>query len=175
MTALVGRAATLFERACREPLLDRSERERGPLLDDAAIRDLVPHRPPFLFIDRVTRLDAANRVIVGRYDIRHGAAVLAGHFPGCPVWPGVLQVEAVGQAGLCLVRAIQGVQEGAPGAMFHLTDVLSARFATPVAPDLEVEIIACIVPDGLFSIVVGQCLQRGHVCSAAAVRGIEGA
>lgn len=170
-----GRAAALFERACREPLLDRSERDRGPLLDDAAVRGLVPHRRPFLFVDRVTRLDTAGGVIAGRYDVGQDSAVLAGHFPGRPVWPGVLQVEAVGQAGLCLVRAIQGVSEGAPGSRFHLTDVLSARFATPVAPDVDVEIVACILPDGLFTIVVGQCLQRDRVCSAAALRGLEGA
>jgi 3-hydroxyacyl-[acyl-carrier-protein] dehydratase len=168
-------AAALFARACGEPLLERSERARGPLLDDAAIRALVPHRHPFLFVDRVTRLDPVNGLIVGRYDIRRDSSLLAVHFPGRPVWPGVLQVEAVGQVGLCLVRAIQGVSEEAPGAGFHLTDVLSARFAIPVTPGPDVEIVACIVPDGLFTIVVGQCLQRDHVCSAVALRGLEGA
>ena len=174
MLTIEGHAAALYERACRGPLLDQGERERGPALDEAAIRVLLPHRRPFRFVDRVTRLDAAGGVIAGRYDIQQDSAVLAGHFPGRPVWPGVLQVEAVGQIGLCLIRAIQGMSTGAPEGRFHLTDVLSARFATPVAPDLDVEIVACIVPDGLFTIVVGQCLQQDRVCSAAALRGLEG-
>jgi 3-hydroxyacyl-[acyl-carrier-protein] dehydratase len=168
-------AAALFERACREPLIERSERERGPGLDEAAIRGLLPHRRPFVFVDRVTRLDTANGVIVGRYDVQQDLTLLAGHFPGRPVWPGVLQIEAVGQAGLCLVRATRAVSDDVPQHPFHLTDVLSARFKTAVAPDLPVEIVACVVPDGLFTIVVGQCLQRDRVCSAAAVRGLEGA
>jgi hypothetical protein len=86
----------------------------------------------------------------------------------------VLQVEAVGQAGLCLASAIKGTPEGAAGLGFHLTDILSARFTAPVAPDQDVEVVACVVPDGLFTIVVGQCLQDDRVCSAVALRGLEG-
>ncbi|MGE0359872.1 MAG: 3-hydroxyacyl-ACP dehydratase FabZ family protein [Vicinamibacterales bacterium] len=170
-----GRAAALYERACRMPLLEPGDRERGPRLDAAEVRNLLPHRPPFLFVDCVTRLDAANRLIVGRHDVRQDAAVLSGHVPGHPVWPGVLQVEAVGQAGLCLARALRAESAGGRPPPFHLTDVLAARFATPVAPDQEVEIVAAILADGLFTIVVGQCLQQNRVCSAAALRGLEGA
>jgi len=175
MLTIESHAAALYERACRKPLLDKSERERGPVMDQAAIHLLLPHRRPFLFVDRVTRLDTTSGVIAGRYDVGQDPAVLAGHFPGCPVWPGVLQVEAVGQVGLCLVRAIQEVAAGALASRFHLTDVLCARFAAPVVPDVDVEIVAGVVPDGLFTIVVGQCLQRDRVCSAAALRGMEGA
>jgi 3-hydroxyacyl-[acyl-carrier-protein] dehydratase len=168
-------AAVLFERACRQPLLEPSERERGPLLDEAAVRRLLPHRRPFLFVDRVTRLDTAQRVIVGRYDIQQDATLLASHFPGRPIWPGVLQVEAVGQAGLCLARAMapRAGPERQPGV--HLTEILSARFAAPIEPGADLEIVACIEPDGLFTVIVGQCLQRNHVCSAVALRGLEGA
>jgi 3-hydroxyacyl-[acyl-carrier-protein] dehydratase len=170
---LEGPAGALYERACRSPLLDRTEREHGPALNRAAVQALLPHRRPFLFIDRVTRLDPAGGTIAARYNLRGSTAILAGHFPGRPVWPGVLQIEAVGQAGLCLVRRMQG-SSGGPARPFGLTHVLSARFASPVVPDEEMEIVACVLPDGLFTIVVGQCLQRDRVCSAAAIRGIEG-
>jgi 3-hydroxyacyl-[acyl-carrier-protein] dehydratase len=175
MLTIEPRVAALFERACGGPLLGRRDRHRGPLLDEAAIRKLVPHRRPFLFVDRVTRLDTANGVIVGRYDLRPEDPILAGHFPGRPVWPGALQVEAVGQAGLCLARALRGTAGGSDDLPFHLTDILAARFAAPVAPGEDVEVVACIVPDGLFTIVVGQCLQEDCVRSAVALRGLEGA
>jgi 3-hydroxyacyl-[acyl-carrier-protein] dehydratase len=97
---LEGPAADLFAKACRQPLLDRAVRDTGPALDRQEVEGILQHRHPFLFVDRVTRLDRVNGVIVSRYDVSRSAGLLEGHFPGRPVWPGVLQVEAVGQAGL---------------------------------------------------------------------------
>jgi 3-hydroxyacyl-[acyl-carrier-protein] dehydratase len=88
MLTIESGAAALFERACREPLVERHERERGPALDEAAIRALLPHRRPFVFLDRVTRLDSAKGVIVGRYDVQQDSSLLAG-LPQRPVWRGL--------------------------------------------------------------------------------------
>jgi 3-hydroxyacyl-[acyl-carrier-protein] dehydratase len=59
---------------------------------------LLPHRPPFRFVDRVERLEPGAR-IVARYRVTGDEPFLAGHFPGNPVFPGVLQLEALAQAG----------------------------------------------------------------------------
>lgn len=142
----------------------------GALLDRAGIEALVPHRGDALLLDRVTALDPVGGTVVARYDLQRAAALLAGHFPGRPVWPGACQVEAIGQAGLVFVLATSG--QAAPQAAMGLTGILGARFLKPVLPPADVEIVARVMEDGLFRIVVGQCLVEGEICSVAALSGL---
>jgi 3-hydroxyacyl-[acyl-carrier-protein] dehydratase len=138
-----------------------------PLLDRAGIEALLPHRGLALLLDAVLHLEADPPTIVAEYDLAGASAVLAGHFPGRPVWPGLLQAEAIGQAGLLAARARAGARgEGA------LTDVLAARFVRPIEPPGRVRIAARVLADGLFEVVVGQCTFAGRVCSAAVLRGL---
>lgn len=163
--ALVGSAA-------RSPWLSAVERQRGPVLDRLAIETLLPHRDPFLFLDRITCVEREHSLIVCQYDLHPTAPVLAGHFPESPVWPGVLQVEAVGQAGLCLLRLVDPGPTASIRPGIALTHILAARFMRPVLPGAELEIVTRALADGLSTILVGQCLQHDAVCSVAAVRGI---
>lgn len=66
--------------------------------------DLLPHRPPFRFVDTVDELEAGRRV-VARYAVTEREPSLSGHFPGNPVFPGVLQLEAAAQAAAIAVLA----------------------------------------------------------------------
>jgi 3-hydroxymyristoyl/3-hydroxydecanoyl-(acyl carrier protein) dehydratase len=167
-STLSPEAADIFARAQRGPLTTRIQGAE-PLRDRAQIEQLIPHREPFLFVDRVDSIDLEGNVIAGRCDLERIEYVFRGHFPGRPLMPGVIQIEAVAQLGILLEAERAG---GGATAAVTLTHVLGARYLRPVLPGGDVEICAEVVNDGLFYQIVGQCLQNGEVCSAVAVNGL---
>jgi len=72
-----------------------------PLMDVNQIMKMLPHRPPFLLVDRI--LELSDKHVVGMKNVTMNEPFFVGHFPGAPVMPGVLQVEAMAQAGGILV------------------------------------------------------------------------
>jgi 3-hydroxyacyl-[acyl-carrier-protein] dehydratase len=167
IATMTDEIAALYRHAEKNPLVD--DRPTATVLDRARIEELLPHRDPFLLVDRVTMVDGERGIVVARYDLARAQETFAGHFPGRPVYPGALQIETVGQAGII----IGGIRNGAVTS-FSMTHVLAARFMRPVPPRGEIEVIAQIVDDGLFVTSVGQVLHDAEICAVAAMSGLSG-
>ena len=79
------------------------------MLDRTQIEAILPHRDPFLFLDRVIEL-VPGEYVVAEKDLLPTLDVFRGHFPGHPVFPGVLQLEAIAQAGAVAILSRPGSQ-----------------------------------------------------------------
>ena len=100
------------------------------VLDTRAIQQLLPHRYPFLLVDRIVELEPLKR-IVGIKQVSVNEPFFQGHFPGAPVMPGVLVIEAMAQAGAVL--ALREV-ENRDQKLVLFTSIKEARFRRPVVP-----------------------------------------
>jgi 3-hydroxyacyl-[acyl-carrier-protein] dehydratase len=100
------------------------------LLDSTAIQRILPHRYPFLLVDRIVELTPGVR-IVGLKQVTVGEHFFQGHFPGAPVMPGVLIVEALAQVGA--VYALQQIEDR-DRKLVLFSGIDNARFRRPVTP-----------------------------------------
>ena len=91
----------------------------------------LPHRYPFLLIDRILTLEPGKRVVALK-NVTMNEPYFQGHFPGIPVMPGVLILEAMGQAGGVL--AYVSLPETLKGRLVYFTSIDKARFRKPVVP-----------------------------------------
>ncbi len=99
--------------------------------DIARILELLPHRYPFLLIDRVVDMDGEQSA-TGIKNVTINEPFFAGHFPGHPVMPGVLLVEAMAQTAATLVMSSLGADDA--GSIVYFMSIDRARFRKPVLP-----------------------------------------
>jgi 3-hydroxyacyl-[acyl-carrier-protein] dehydratase len=109
--------------------------ETKPLLDRSEIEAILPHREPFLLIDEVVELEPGSRV-VARKRVRPDEWYLSGHFPGRPIMPGVLIVEAMAQTGAVAVLS----EEENRGRLALFAGIDGVRFKRIVEPGDELEL-----------------------------------
>ena len=101
------------------------------ILDVVEIQKLLPHRYPFLMVDAILEVERLKR-IVGIKNVSINEYYFQGHFPGKPVMPGVLIIEAMAQTAAVLVVHTLGLE--AEGKLVYFMSVDNARFRRPVFP-----------------------------------------
>ena len=107
-----------------------------PLMDVNQIQLILPHRYPFLLVDKITEMEKGKR-IVGMKNVTINEPFFQGHFPGHPIMPGVLILEAMAQTGgVLLLSTVPQAQ----GKLIYFMGVDGARFRKPVLPGDELKI-----------------------------------
>lgn len=112
-------------------------------IDIRGILEYLPHRYPFLLVDRVLELEPGRRIVAIK-NVTINEPFFVGHFPHIPVMPGVLMIEALAQAAGVLSFETLG-RKSDPSSVFYFVGIDGARFKRPVGPGdqlrLEVEIM----------------------------------
>jgi 3-hydroxyacyl-[acyl-carrier-protein] dehydratase len=116
--------------------------ESAPAYDIRKVLAALPHRYPLLLVDRVKSLELGERIHAVKA-VSFNESFFQGHFPGAPIMPGVLQIEAMAQAAAIL--GIETLELAGTGKLVFFMGIENAKFRAPVTPgcllDLEVEFV----------------------------------
>ena len=116
--------------------MDTNATDQGRTIEINEIMEMIPHRYPFLLIDKVTDI-VPDATATGIKNVTINEPFFQGHFPGHPIMPGVLIVEAMAQTSAILVIETTGKRAG--GVVYFMT-IEQARFRRPIGPGDRVEL-----------------------------------
>jgi beta-hydroxyacyl-ACP dehydratase FabZ len=134
------------------------------MLDVVAIQKLLPHRFPFLLIDRV--LELGDDKVVALKNVTVNEPFFPGHFPGQPIMPGVLIVEAMAQAGGILALTVMG--ESAAGKLVYFMAIDKVKFRRPVVPGDQLRLeVTPLRKGGAVWKMAGKAIVDGQVAAEA--------
>jgi len=144
--------------------------EKTSILDYDELRSVLPHRYPFLMVDRVMLTSVKNKA-VGVKNVTINEPFFQGHFPGNPVMPGVLILEAMVQTGCVVIRRLTGTK----AEFAFLKSISKAKFRKPVFPGdrliIETELVR--FRNGLAKLSASARVRDQQVCQAEFTLGIR--
>jgi 3-hydroxyacyl-[acyl-carrier-protein] dehydratase len=160
----------LIKSARRRPLWVANGDSRRVSIGRAGIERLIPHRDPFLFVDEITEISLEQQAIRGHRHVSSDDPVFLGHFPGDPIYPGVLQMEMIGQLGLCLMHFLLAgkteISDAAQPKDVRALKIHEAQFLAPIGPGSDLTVLSKAVSwNDYTGICVGQVLLGETICS----------
>lgn len=141
------------------------------MMDVVEIQKILPHRYPLLLIDRVTDI-VNNEKLLGFKNVSIGEQVFEGHFPGHPIYPGVMILEGMAQAGGILAfKSMDMTEEEAAEKVVYFMSIDKAKFRSPVRPGdrLEYE-IEVLKHKGPIWVLQGKAYVDGKLVSEAELK-----
>jgi UDP-3-O-[3-hydroxymyristoyl] N-acetylglucosamine deacetylase/3-hydroxyacyl-[acyl-carrier-protein] dehydratase len=154
----VGGAASGIASAARSPAVPTTRNGMSGMMSIEEIMKILPHRYPFLLVDRIVEIEEGKR-IVGIKNVTINEPFFQGHFPGHPIMPGVLIIEAMAQVGGML---LMGSVENPDQKVVYFIALDNVRWRRPVKPGDQIR----------FELEVVQI--RGTVCKMRGVAKVEG-
>jgi 3-hydroxyacyl-[acyl-carrier-protein] dehydratase len=141
------------------------------VIERSEIETMIPHRPPFLWIDRVEKLEPGVSCVAVKF-VDPGNPIFAGHFPANPILPGVLLIEAVAQTAGVMMGAATPL---AAGGLALLAAVNRFKFFKPVTPGQEVRIETRKLTDaGQMAYISGTVWVGGEMVASGELSVVSG-
>ena len=141
------------------------------MLDVNEILKYIPHRYPFLLVDRILEIQGDEKII-GIKNVSFNENFFPGHFPNHPVMPGVLICEAMAQVGAIFAHNARGGRDG--NKVFVLTGLDKVKFKRPVEPGDQLRLeLTCLKRRGSFWKMQGVALVEGKVAAQAEISAME--
>jgi len=142
------------------------------LMDVMDIQKILPHRYPFLLVDRVTDLTPKESIIAYK-NVSISEPVFEGHFPGHPIYPGVMILEGMAQAGGILAfKSMDGVtEEEIQNKVVYFMSIDKAKFRSPVKPGDKLEYKLSVIKNkGAIWLLKGEAYVDGKLTSEAELK-----
>ena len=141
------------------------------MMDVVEIQKILPHRYPLLLIDRVTDI-VNNEKLLGFKNVSIGEQVFEGHFPGHPIYPGVMILEGMAQAGGILAfKSMNMTEEEAAEKVVYFMSIDKAKFRAPVRPGDRLEYDISVVKNkGAIWVLQGKAYVDGNLVSEAELK-----
>ncbi|BAF69654.1 3-hydroxyacyl-ACP dehydratase FabZ [Nitratiruptor sp. SB155-2] len=142
------------------------------MLDVVEIQKILPHRYPFLLVDRVVELEKGKSVKAYK-NVSISEPVFEGHFPGHPIYPGVMIIEGMAQAGgvLAFLSSSEEEQEAAKDKVVYFMSIDKAKFRNPVRPGDKLEYhLEVIKHRGSIWVLDGKAYVDGNLVAEAELK-----